>query len=139
MLSYPVFFCGLTAVHVGLEYQHGGRCFMYTLLIRSFFAVYCANRVCYYPGVWVPLQSLQVFEMRPVCVRGVYCPWPCATTRSVLGAMSGTAVQLDSPLASVCVVLPCLVCSLFICVMLASVCLFLRPVGNRVHPCSGRT
>ena len=75
MLSYPVFFCGLTAVHVGLEYQHGGRCFMYTLLIRSFFAVYCANRACYYPGVWVPLQSLQVFEMRPVCARGVYCPW----------------------------------------------------------------
>ena len=103
MLSYPFFFHGLTAVHVGLEYQHGGRWFMYALLIRLFFAVYCANRSCYYPGVWVSLQSLQVFEMRPVFVRGVYCPWTCATTHRLIGAMSGTAPQLDSPLASLCV------------------------------------
>ena len=111
--SYPFFFYGLTAVHLGLEYQHGGRWFMYPLRIRLFFAVYCANRACYDPGVLVPLQSLQAFEMRPMFVRGVYCPCTCATTHRLIGAMSGTAPQLDSPRASLCVWFYRASCALF--------------------------
>jgi hypothetical protein len=75
-----------------------------------------------------------VFEMRPVCVRGVYFAWTCATARRVLDAMRVKALQLDSPLASVCVALPCFVCSLFICVMLASVLSFSTPRGESCAP-----
>ena len=48
----------------------------------------------------------------------------------------GSAVGLTACLC-VCGFTVLRVCSRFMCAMLASVCLFLRPVGNRVHPCSG--